>query len=70
MDIFDFLTFALVLLFVAYIIERARQLFIAYSQADTGKTLSSFSLIKAYRDRRDVVETARKNHPNVFVGSK
>ena len=66
MDTFDILTFALVLLFAAYVVVRVRQLIITCSQMRAGKPSSSVNPVKLYRERQTIVDNARRDYPGIF----
>lgn len=58
MTIEDLFSIVLTVLIIAFVLVRVRGLMLAYPH--------SLNPVKAYRDRRDVVESARKNHPHIF----
>lgn len=59
MNIVDFLSIALTILIIALSVVRMR-----------ARMSTSLNPVKLYRDRRDVVESARKNHPSIFGNSE
>jgi len=62
MTIEDLFSFVLLILIVAFAVVRVRGILMTYPH--------SLNPVKAYRERRGVVESARKNHPSIFGNSE